>query len=93
MIEDYSMKLISEAKSIISQDRQEDMANMYVLLRYIREYILLYAVEFGNHIVNEGLRRVNEIGGDNVSKFLFRGGEWIDGGCFGDLNHTDLTPN
>lgn len=67
MVEDYLTALYSEAKSIISQERQQDMANMYILLRSASKNLIPYMTEFKDHIVDEGLHRLDEIKGDNVS--------------------------
>lgn len=69
MVEDYLTALYSEAKSIISQERQQDMANMYILLRSVSKNLIPYMAEFKDHIVDEGLHRLDEIKGDNVRFF------------------------
>ncbi|XP_065220060.1 cullin-2 [Planococcus citri] len=66
MVEDYLSALYSEAKSIISQERQQDMANMYILLRSVSKNLIPYMAEFKDHIVDEGLHRLDEIKGDNM---------------------------
>lgn len=71
MVEDYLEALYSEAKSIISQERQQDMANMYILLHSVPKNLIPYMSEFKDHIIDEGLHRLDEIKGDNVSELWY----------------------
>lgn len=70
MVEDYVDAFYREAKSIISQERKEDMANMYTLLWTNPKNLIPYINEFRDHIVEEGLHRLSEIKGDNVMFLL-----------------------
>ena len=72
MVEDYLQALYSEAKSIIAQERQQDMTNMYILLRSVPKNLVPYMNDFKDHIVEEGLQRLSDIKGDNVRNALFR---------------------
>lgn len=67
MVEDYLEVLNEEAISIISEERQQDMANMYILLRSVPKNLTKYMNGFKDHISSDGSLRLNEIKGDNVS--------------------------
>ncbi|KAK7573920.1 hypothetical protein V9T40_011111 [Parthenolecanium corni] len=66
MVEDYLDVLNEEAISIISEERQQDMANMYILLRSVPKNLIKYMNGFKDHISSEGSLRLNEIKGDNM---------------------------
>lgn len=74
MVEDYLEVLNEEAISIISEERQQDMANMYILLRSVPKNLTKYMNGFKDHISSEGSLRLNEIKGDNVSCMELFGG-------------------
>lgn len=67
MVEDYLEVLNEEAISIVSEERQQDMANMYILLRAVPKNLTKYMNGFKDHIASAGSLRLNEIKGDNVS--------------------------
>lgn len=66
MVEDHLQELYKEAKLAISEDRQQDMANLYILLRSTPKNLGPYMDAFKKHIEKEGTHQLSEIKGDNV---------------------------
>lgn len=66
MAEDYVAALHAESKAIISQERQQDMANMYILLRPVSANLMPFVTEFLHHVTEEGMQRLNDISGESV---------------------------
>lgn len=70
MITDHLKFLYSEANEMVSQEKLNDLRNMYILLKPITDGLKDLIVIFLNHIKNEGIETISKLKGDNVNKFF-----------------------
>lgn len=67
MITDHLQFLYSECKEMVSQDKREDLKNMYTLLKPIPDALKMLIQIFLDHIKNEGIETISTLKGENVS--------------------------
>lgn len=66
MITDHLQFLYSECKEMVSQDKREDLKNMYTLLKPIPDGLKNLIQIFLDHIKNEGTETISTLAGDNI---------------------------
>lgn len=66
MIVDHLDFLYSECKEMVSAERQNDLKNLYTLLKPIHEGLKQLIQSFLNHIKNEGIETISTLKGENV---------------------------
>lgn len=66
MITDHLQFLYSECKEMVSQDKREDLKNMYTLLKPIPDALKNLIQIFLDHIKNEGIETISTLKGENV---------------------------
>lgn len=66
MVADHLQFLHGECHTIIHQERREDMANMYILLRSVSNGLPRMIQELQNHILEEGLRATSNLSQENM---------------------------
>lgn len=67
MITDHLQFLYSECKEMVSQDKREDLKNMYTLLKPIPDALKNLIQIFLDHIKNEGIETISTLTGENVN--------------------------
>ncbi|XP_077008036.1 cullin-2 isoform X1 [Tamandua tetradactyla] len=67
MVADHLQFLHAECHNIIRQEKKNDMANMYILLRAVSTGLPHMIQELQNHIHDEGLRATSNLTQENVS--------------------------
>lgn len=71
MITDHKSFLYSECKDMVSNDKRDDLKNLYTLLKPILEGLKELIQFLLEQIKNEGTESVMNLKGENVSIFLF----------------------
>lgn len=71
MITDHKAFLYSECKEMVSQDRRDDLKNLYTLLKPIVDGLKELIQILLEHIKNEGSETIMNLKGDNVSTLSF----------------------
>ena len=66
MITDHLEFLYSECKEMVSQEKRQDLNNMYTLLKPIQDGLKLLIQAFLDHIKNEGIETISTLKGENV---------------------------
>uniref|UniRef100_A0A4W3H5B9 Cullin-2 n=1 Tax=Callorhinchus milii TaxID=7868 RepID=A0A4W3H5B9_CALMI len=66
MVADHLHFLHGECQNIIKQERREDMANIYTLLRAVSNGLPHMIQELQNHIHDEGLRSISNLSQENM---------------------------
>ncbi|XP_059495317.1 cullin-2 isoform X4 [Stegostoma tigrinum] len=66
MVADHLQFLHGECQNIIKQERREDMANIYTLLRAVSNGLPHMIQELQNHIHDEGLRSISNLSQENM---------------------------
>ncbi|TRY89170.1 hypothetical protein DNTS_018083, partial [Danionella cerebrum] len=66
MVADHLVSLHSECQSIIRQEKRDDMANMYTLLRAVSSGLPHMIQELQIHIHDEGLRATSNLSQENM---------------------------
>uniref|UniRef100_A0A8C7ZRI4 Cullin 2 n=1 Tax=Oryzias sinensis TaxID=183150 RepID=A0A8C7ZRI4_9TELE len=75
MVADHLQFLHGECQNIIRQEKREDMANMYTLLRAVSSGLPHMIQELQVHIHNEGIRGTSNLSQENVSSTALS--EWV----------------
>lgn len=75
LITDHLDFLYSECKEMVANEKQEDLLNMYTLLKPVPDGLKTLLQVFLDHIKNEGIETVSTLKGENVSHLL--GTLWI----------------
>jgi cullin 2 len=70
MITDHKTFLYSECKEMVSNDKREDLKNLYTLLKPIADGLKELIQILLEQIKNEGTESVMNLKGDNVSSCL-----------------------
>jgi cullin 2 len=68
MVADHLVFLHGECKAMVQEERRKDLANMYPLLRSVKDGIGVLIDEVLEHTKAQGLETVRGLKGDNVSK-------------------------
>lgn len=71
MITDHLEFLYSECKSMVSNEKSNDLSNLYTLLKPIPDGLKALIQAFLDHIKNEGIETISTLNGENVSDFYF----------------------
>lgn len=66
MITDNLDFLYSECKEMVSQEKRNDLSNMYTLLKPIPDGLKSLIQAFLDHIKNEGIETISTLKGENV---------------------------
>lgn len=61
MVNDYLEFLVHESKAFIKENRQNDMKNIYLLLRHFKNGIKLYVDIFGQHVQQCGFKIIESL--------------------------------
>lgn len=72
LITDHMEFLYSECKEMVANERQEDLSNMYTLLKPVPDGLKNLIQVFLDHIKNEGVETVSTLKGENVSENICR---------------------
>lgn len=67
MITDHLDFLYSECKEMVSQEKRQDLRNMYTLLKPIPDGLKNLFQAFLEHIKNEGTETISTLKGETVS--------------------------
>jgi Cullin family. len=71
MVADHLNFLQGECVPMVAEERRHDLANMYPLLRSVREGINILIDAVRDHICKQGLEAISGLSGDNVSISVF----------------------
>lgn len=67
MITDHLDFLHSDCKDMVSQEKRDDLHNMYILLKPINEGLKTLIQAFLDHIKNEGIETISTLKGETVN--------------------------
>lgn len=68
LVEQHLTVLQGEAAKFVAEERTEDLANMYSLLKPVQLGLKPLVACVQEHIKKQGLQAVHQLGGDNVRR-------------------------